>query len=38
MKIIIELVNDGMEYKEAIKVVVRKSLLESFLDEVIDNE
>jgi len=35
-----DLVQDGMDYKKAIKIAVRKykHMLENYLDEVIDNE
>ncbi|VDI58179.1 Hypothetical predicted protein [Mytilus galloprovincialis] len=40
MKMITELVNDGMDHEKAIKVAIRKykPMLESFQDEAIDNE
>ncbi|VDI47517.1 Hypothetical predicted protein [Mytilus galloprovincialis] len=40
MKMITGLVNDGMDYEKAIKIAIRKykPMLESFLDEAIDNE
>jgi len=40
MKLVDELVQDGMDYNKAIKIAIRKykHMLENYLDEVIDNE
>ena len=40
MKVVDDLLEDGMDYKKAVKVAIRKykHMLENYLDEVIDNE
>lgn len=40
MKVVNNLLEDGMDYKKAVKVAIRehKHVLENYLDEVIDNE
>jgi len=40
MKMVDDLVQDGTDYKKAIKIAIRKykHMLENYLDEVIDNE
>jgi hypothetical protein len=40
MKVVDDLLEDGMDYKKAVKVAIwkHKHMLENYLDEVIDNE
>jgi uncharacterized protein YdaT len=40
MKVVDDLLEDGMDYKKAVKVAIRKykHMLENYLDEVINNE